>query len=171
MFLTIYRDEKVLLRKQRVASLSRDEEEAGGRKRRRWRMRHTVVWLWWKEPKEPERGRWEEERCKDRVQLRRQKRRRNTRGEPVSPSPWLIYLNLRNSVSCRGLYIGQAQVASAKSLEERGRNARGEYSRLSLLNPPVINQKAKESILGDRTCKTKDPNLDNWILVSDVLGV
>lgn len=33
MFVTMYREE-VLLRKQRVASLSRDEEEAGGEKER-----------------------------------------------------------------------------------------------------------------------------------------
>lgn len=56
-----------------------------------------------------------------RAQLRRQKRRRNTRGEPVSPSPRLIYLNLRNSVSCVGVCISVRHRSPVPKVSGEGR--------------------------------------------------
>lgn len=137
MFVTMYREE-ISLRKQRVASLSRDEEAARGRGETEGDggcVTHSLTLM---EGAERTGDEGEKKTDADRAQLRRQKRRRSTRGEPVSPSPRLIYLNLRNSVSCRGLYIGQAQVAGAKSLRGERRDAHSEG--LSLVSPSAVNQ-------------------------------
>lgn len=78
-----------------------------------------------------------------RAQLRRQKRRRDTRGEPVSPSPRLIYLNLRNNVSCVGVCISVRSLVPKVSGE--GRETRGdEHSAVSLLNLSTVNRRAEE---------------------------
>lgn len=73
-------------------------------------------------------------------QLRRP-RRRGARREPVRSSPRLIYLNLRNSVSCQGLYIGQAQVAVCQKVSRTGR---GGQSPPVISQPPVINRRIEE---------------------------
>jgi len=112
----------LLLRKRRVASLSRDEEEAGGEKGGGGGggdVTHSPSLM--ERAERVEREGQEQETNANRAD--NCVGRRGARREPVRPSPRLIYLNLRNSVSCRGLYIGQAQVAVPKVSQGR-RNAR-----------------------------------------------